>query len=409
MTSIWYVSKYAAPPNCGTTGARGYYLMNEIALKGYKVAVIGSDSNRLISPPNLVDNYMLEKLDNLQFCWVKTAKYSIAKSTRRIFSWVHFEWRLLWLPKKMLFAPDVIVISSLSLLTIIVGLWWRLVYNCSLVFEVRDIWPLTIVEEGGFKSWNPFVYFMSLIERIGYKYADVIVGTMPNLSEHVQIVLGYHKKTYCIPMGVDPSMVNIQEALPESYKNEYIPNNKFIVAYVGTVGITNALETFLECAKRMEIETRIQFLVVGDGDLRDKYIADYGCLSNLKFAPRVKKQMVQSVLGECDLLYLAVHTSKVWRYGQSLNKVIDYMLSGKPIVASYSGYKSMVNEAESGTFIPTGDVDALRREIERYFGMTADERNEIGARGKSWLLANRQYKTLAAEYLDIMVGSARTT
>ena len=119
--------------------------------------------------------------------------------------------------------------------------------------------------------------------------------------------------------------------------------------------------------------------------------------------------MVQSVLSECDLLYLSVHRSKVWRYGQSLNKVIDYMLSGKPIVASYSGYKSMINEAESGTFIPPGDVDALRHEIERYFGMTADGRKEIGARGKRWLIANRQYKTLAHDYLEIMARSKRTT
>jgi glycosyltransferase involved in cell wall biosynthesis len=117
--------------------------------------------------------------------------------------------------------------------------------------------------------------------------------------------------------------------------------------------------------------------------------------------------MVQSVLAKCDLLYLAVHTSKVWRYGQSLNKVIDYMWSGKPIVASYSGYKSMINEADCGTFIQPGNVGALRREIERYYQMTSDERAGMGARGKSWLLANRQYKKLALEYLNIIAGVLR--
>ena len=42
--------------------------------------------------------------------------------------------------------------------------------------------------------------------------------------------------------------------------------------------------------------------------------------------------MVQSVLSRCDLLYFSVHVSTVWKYGQSLNKVIDYMLAGKPVV-----------------------------------------------------------------------------
>ena len=40
--------------------------------------------------------------------------------------------------------------------------------------------------------------------------------------------------------------------------------------------------------------------------------------------------------------------SKVWDYGQSMNKIVDYMMAGKPVVASYSGYPSMLNEAGSG-------------------------------------------------------------
>lgn len=71
-----------------------------------------------------------------------------------------------------------------------------------------------------------------------------------------------------------------------------------------------------------------------------------GICRNLIFAPKVQKQMVQSVLARCDLVYFSVHVSTVWRFGQSLNKVIDYMLSGKPIIASYTGYPSMINEAE---------------------------------------------------------------
>jgi glycosyltransferase involved in cell wall biosynthesis len=381
--------------------------MNEIASMGCRVAVIASDSNHLILPPILIDNYLFDNSGNLLLCWVKTVKYSVSGSIRRVLSWLHFEWRLLWLPKKTLFVPDVIIVSSLSLLTLITGLWWRRRYNCVLIFEVRDIWPLTIIEEGRFNSWNPLVVMLASLERLGYKYSDIIVGTMPNLGEHVKNVLGYSKMVHCIPMGLHLSEVDLQEALPAAYEIEYIPKNKFIFAYVGTVGISNALETFLECAKMMDNETHIHFLLVGDGDLRKEYIAKYGCLRNLTFAPKVRKQMVQSVLAKCDLLYLAVHTSKVWRYGQSLNKVIDYMWSGKPIVASYSGYKSMINEADCGTFIQPGNVGALRREIERYYQMTSDERAGMGARGKSWLLANRQYKKLALEYLNIIAGVLR--
>jgi glycosyltransferase involved in cell wall biosynthesis len=404
--SIWYVSKYASPPGSGTSGGRGYLLMKELALMGHRVAIITSDSNQLAVPPHLETGYLFQQVDGIQVCWVRTMKYSVAKSARRILSWLHFEWRLLWLPSHALTKPDVVVVSSLSLLTVLNGLWWRRHYKCRLVFEVRDIWPLTITEEGGFKPYNPFVWGLGVIERLGYKQADAIVGTMPNLGEHVQQVLGYPMPTYCIPMGVDAAMFAAPEALPVDYEETYLPKGKFVVAHVGSIGITNALDTFLDCAYAMQDQSNIHFLVVGDGDLREGYRKKYAHLSNLSFAPKVSKAMVQTVLDKCDLLYFSVHVSKVWQYGQSLNKVIDYMMSGKPVLASYTGYQSMINEANCGTYVPAGDVTALIQELDRYARLNPQELQLMGARGKAWLIDNRSYPKLAKEYLHIMLNTA---
>lgn len=401
-TSIWYASKYVTPPGSGSAGGRGYLLMKELALMGHQVTIITSDSNHLATPPHLDKDFLFQKVDGMQLCWVRTFKYSVAKSARRILSWLHFEWRLLWLPKHQLPKPDVVVVSSLSLLTVLNGFWWRLRYKCRLVFEVRDIWPLTITEEGGYGSFNPFVWGLGVIERLGYKYADAIVGTMPNLAEHVQQVLGYHKTVHCIPMGVDAAAFGMPDPLPDDYLNAYFPKGKFVVAHVGSIGIANALDTFLECAQAMEGQSEIHFLLVGDGDLRKTYEEKFSHLRNLSFGPRVPKSMVQSVLAKCDLVYFSVHISKVWRYGQSLNKVIDYMLAGKPVLASYTGYPSMINEASCGTYVPAGDVYALEQELVRYSRMDVHERQQMGARGRAWLLENRSYTKLAENFLEIL-------
>jgi glycosyltransferase involved in cell wall biosynthesis len=147
----------------------------------------------------------------------------------------------------------------------------------------------------------------------------------------------------------------------------------------------------------------IHFLVVGDGDLRNGYIEKYKHLENLIFAPRVSKAMVQSVLARCDLLYFAVHVSKVWQYGQSLNKVIDYMISGKPILASYSGYKSMINEANCGVYVEAGNIFELQEQIKNFLNMDKWARAEMGMRGKAWLCDNRQYKKLALDLFKVII------
>jgi len=369
---------------------------------GYSSVILTSDSNQLAEVPVLDTPYLMQDIDGIQLCWIRTTKYGAAKSLRRVVSWLNFEWRLWRLPKDRLPTPDVVVVSSLSLLTVINGFLLRRRFKCRLVLEVRDIWPLTITEEGGFSRWNPFVLGLGLVEKLGYRYADAIVGTMPNLGEHVAYVLGQPKPTYCIPMGVDEATLMVSGELPADYVEKHIPQGKFIVVHAGTIGITNALDTMLNCAESMHDNPRVHFLVVGEGDLRAHYQQKYAHLTNLTFAPRVTKQMVQSVLSHCDLLYFSVHVSRVWKYGQSLNKVIDYMLAGKPVVASYTGFPSMINEANCGSFVPAGDVISLRHEILRYAARKPQERSAIGLRGRSWLLENRCYKTLASSYLKIL-------
>lgn len=399
---IWYISKYVSPPSSSNVGGRGYLLMKEFSRCGYQPIIITSDSNQLAQVPKFDDNYLMQKVDGIELWWVRTLKFQVAKSMKRMLSWLHFEWRLFLMPKSSIPKPDVIIVSSLSLLTVVNGLLLSKKYQCRLVFEVRDIWPLTLTEEGGFKRFNPFIIGLSLIEYLGYKYADLIVGTMPNLKEHVTNVLSHTKRTECIPMGIDSNSLLDFQPLPDDYIKTYLPDGKFIVVHAGTIGITNALDTFFDCAKLLGDNLDIHFLVVGDGDLRNHYIEKYGHLQNLTFAPKVPKQMVQSILEKCDLLYFSVHNSAVWKYGQSLNKVIDYMLAGRPIVASYSGYPSMINEAECGTFVPAGDITALRDEIIRYHTIPLDERLTIGLRGREWILANRNYQKLAKNYLSIL-------
>ncbi|MEQ1657156.1 MAG: hypothetical protein ABL896_00120, partial [Hylemonella sp.] len=130
---IWYVSKYVSPPAKASAGGRGYLIAREWARMGYPTVIITSDSNQLAEVPELDQPYLLQEVDGIQLYWVRTMKYAVAKSLRRILSWLDFEWRLWRLPKEQLPAPDVVIVSSLSLLTILNGFLLRARYKCRLV------------------------------------------------------------------------------------------------------------------------------------------------------------------------------------------------------------------------------------------------------------------------------------
>ena len=205
---VWYISKYVGIPDASSAGGRGYLLMRELARRDIKSVIITSDSNQLARVPVLDQPYVLTESEGVRMYWVRTLKYQVAKSVRRILSWIDFEWRLWRMPTKDLPRPDVVVVSSLSLLTVLNGLRLRRYHGARLVVEIRDIWPLTIVEEGGFSPRNPLVLGLGLIEKLAYRRADAIVGTMPNLQAHVAEVLGEPRPVGCVPMGVDERLLD---------------------------------------------------------------------------------------------------------------------------------------------------------------------------------------------------------
>jgi glycosyltransferase involved in cell wall biosynthesis len=398
--NIWYISKYATPLKYGF-GSRHFYLAHEFNRLGNNTVVISSDSNHLAQFPDFKSVYTQEIIDGVETWWIRTVKYKGSASMKRILSWVDFEMKFWLMPKRMISRPDIVIVSSLSLLTILNGYRLKKRFGCKLIFEIRDIWPLTIIEEGGFNKWNPFVMFLAWVEKFGYQNSDIIVGTMPNLSEHVKTVAGKGMNCYCIPLGCDPGLYNSPELLPEGYEERYIPKNKFIIGYAGSIGRTNALDTLIKCASEMKGNHHIHFLLLGDGDLLNEYKTRVADLKNITFAPKVNKSQVQMVLRHCQVLYFSVEDSKVWRYGLSLNKLVDYMIAGKPIIASYSGYPSMVNEAQCGIFVPAKDIQALATAIREYEQLPRDQLESIGRKGKEWLLENRTWDKIALEYCKL--------
>jgi glycosyltransferase involved in cell wall biosynthesis len=399
---IWYISKYVAPPYAAKVSARGFLILRALAGMGHNCTLITSDSNHLIDAPIFKGATKQETVEGVSVHWLKTWKYKTAKSFGRMLSWLDFEWQLFKMDKEKLPRPDVVIVSSLSLLTVINGLWMRRKYGCKLIFEVRDIWPMVLFESGSFSRKNPFVCLLGFVERLGYEKADRIVGTMPNLSEHILKVTGKSIQADCIPQGIDEGLLGKPQPLPADYVNDFFPKDKFIVCHAGSIGADNGLETFFNCARAMKEREDIHFLIVGDGYLKASFQKENADLKNLTFAPRVEKKQVQSVLKRVDVVYFSVNSSPLWAYGQSLNKVIDYMLSGKPILASYTGYPSMLNEADCGVFVPAEDVEALKLEIDRLAKLPQKERVVMGGRGREWLLSNRRFEQLATQYLKII-------
>ena len=340
--NILIISKYISVKKYGQN-SRISILAKEFANKGHNVRVISSDSNQFGNWPKYKSIFNHETINEVIYCWIKTFKYKQSASLKRVLSWLDFELKLFFYPKKDILNTDHIIVSSLSLITIINGLILKRRLKCKLTFDIRDIWPLTMIEEGNYSKSNIFVKILGYIEKIGYKYSDNIVGTMPNIKAHVDSILKEKKEVYCIPFGVEDES-NYRITIDSNSPDFIFPNDKLVIGYSGSLGISNGMDTFFEVVQQMKSNTKVHFVVLGQGALKQTYIVKTKNQNNVTFFDYVATSYVPLFLEKCDLLYFSALKSKVWDFGWSPNKIIDYMLAGKPVLCSNSGLKTMINE-----------------------------------------------------------------
>ena len=404
--NIWCISKYTSPPKYSKMPTRLFNYCREWVKMGHHVTYITSDANHLADYPATDKVYNKEVIEDIEVYWLKTKKYTKTASAERILSWLDFERRLFGLNTKDMKKPDIVIVSSLSILSIGYGYYLKKKYGAFLVFEIRDIWPLMMVEGANFNKHHPLVLFIGAVEKFGYQFSDLIVGTMPRLDLHIEEILGHRKfNFYCAPFGVmELSKADEKINLKEELFEHVFPKDKIIIGYAGSMGISNALEPFINTIQQVEKTIpNLYFVLIGSGDLRESFQEQLKSSENVKFLPRIPQNQVQNFLSNCDAVFLSTTNSKLWNYGQSLNKVIEYMTAGKPILALYYGYQSMINEAKCGFFItPESDQSAetaIEATLVEISNMSKNELREIGQRGKMWITKNRRYSILAKQYL----------
>jgi glycosyltransferase involved in cell wall biosynthesis len=395
--SIWLICKYASPEKY-FFGTRHFYFAEEWVKNGHEVTIFTSNASHLTDKlPQFPGSRMVEEIQGVRTVWLKVLKMAKSSSAVRILSWLHFEWKVLTTSKSNFKRPDVVIASSLSILSIISGFLLARYYKARFILEIRDIWPLSAMQLGGYSSKHPFMWLLGKLEKFGYRKADVVVGTMPNLIEHVQEVEPKYKACVCIPQGIKEELLHGVDALDEKYVLEVFTPNTFKVAYAGTINLNNPIEVLLEAVTKLPEEEQVEAYILGSGSMLEIYKKKYASCKRIKFIPPIPKEQVKAFLQQTDLCFDSID-SEIARFGLSRNKWIDYMNAGRPILCSYSGYQSMINESESGTFVPFGDVDLLANEIIRYKNLSVADRLAMGQRGRSYLMENRLFKKLSLDY-----------
>jgi glycosyltransferase involved in cell wall biosynthesis len=146
----------------------------------------------------------------------------------------------------------------------------------------------------------------------------------------------------------------------------------------------------------------VAFVLVGSGAEKEHLIdlAKKLELSNVYFLPPVSHSAVVALFERMDVLFIGWKNRPIYRYGVSPNKLMDYMLSSRPILHANGVGNDIVAECGCGISVPPEDPEAIARAVRRFMQMDEETRSAIGRKGKACLLQKYQNKDLARKFIE---------
>ena len=383
--NIWIFNHYAITPNL-PGGTRHFDFGKELAKRGYKVTIFASSFRHSLlkeTKEYKQNNFIIEDYEGVRFVWLKTFPCS-GNDWRRVINMLSYSIRAYKVAGDLeIEKPDIIIGSSVHLFAVFTAYLLSKKYKTPFIMEVRDLWPQTLIDMG-MSKWHPFVILLGILEKFLYKRANKIIILLPKANEYIEKLGVPKNKIVWIPNGVDLERFKVNE------DNSHLKHDKscFIITYTGAIGKTNNLDVLVEAAEILKKDyPDIKFIFIGDGTEKERLVrmANEKNLDNVEFNKAVSKNEVSKILYKSDALILLLRNSPLYKYGISLNKLFDYLASGKPIIFSSNSINNPVEEAKTGITVSPDNPEKLAEAIIMLYKMPEEKRSEMGKNGRSYV------------------------
>lgn len=404
--NILLVNHYAGSPEMGME-YRPYYLSREWINMGHKVTIIAADFSHLRKKNvKIKSRFKEEKIDGINYVWIKTPEYS-GNGINRVLNIFSFVRKTMRMAKYFAenYKPDAVIASSTYPSDNYVAKKIAKLSNAKHIYEVHDLWPLSPKELGNMSKYHPFILAMQHAENYAYKHADLVISMLPNTKQHMKEHGLDLEKWHYVPNGICTKEWENPDKMPAelaSMIKKLKQDKQFILAYTGGHGPSNALHNLVKAAEELQDNNDICFLLVGDGILKKDLMLQAKKLKNVIFFDPIPKAAIPDLLQNIDLACFGTNKSKLYKYGISMNKMMDYMMAAKPVIQYIDTDYDIIQKAGAGMTVGSEDPKALANAILKMKRMPSEELKKAGLNGKKYVLENHDYKILAKKYIDIM-------
>jgi glycosyltransferase involved in cell wall biosynthesis len=307
--------------------------------------------------------YQTEIVDGLRVVRVKTYIAANEGLVRRTFDYISFGLAA-FVAGLFQRRPDVVIATSPQFFCALGGWALSFVRRLPFVFELRDLWPASIVAVGAIRR-GAVIRILEWLELFLYRRASAIVcvsgAFRDNLvargisRDKIRVVLNGADFSWCAPRPRDAGL-----------ESEFQLNGKFVVGYLGTHGLAHALDKVLDAAVLLCERPDIVFVFAGSGAERtrlEKRVTDER-LTTVRLIPKQPKERVPALWTLCDLALIPLRDDPVFKTVIP-SKLFEAMGNGVAVLLSIPEGEAtgIVQHAGCGVSVPPERPAALAAAI----------------------------------------------
>jgi glycosyltransferase involved in cell wall biosynthesis len=410
---ILYVSQYF-PPEMGAPAARVSELSHYWAKEGHEVTVLTGFPNH---PTGVIPReyrgkmrrlVMRENVDGVNVVRTWLFPFPNRKASERMLNYSSF---CISAAGTGIFVsrPDVLIATSPQLLVGLSGWWLARIKRVPFVFEVRDLWPESLAAVGIGNQDSLLNRSLGAIAGFLYKRSDHIAVVTPAFED-------YLIRTWGVPpekLSVVENGVQTDQFTPDvnsvDLRKQLGAEGKFVVAYIGTMGIAHGLETLLQAAAELKkTMPNVLFLMVGEGADKERIEnrARLQELTNILFVGQQAREKVPEFICASDACVVLLKKTDLFKTVIP-TKMLEFMSCARPLILGVDGQaRKIMDEAKAGLFVQPENVSALVNAIIR-LANNSSLCETFGRNGRDHIVKRLSRQQTARVYISILEDVAR--
>lgn len=350
------------PPEVNAPAIRTFEHCREWVHQGEEVTVLTCAPN---FPKGKLFSGYKNKLSQVEFVdairIVRVWSYMASNSGIIKRSLDYFSFAFMAFLRGLFLKTDCIIATSPQFFTIIAGYFLAVFKRKRYVIEIRDLWPESIQAIGAIRN-GTLLRFLETIELFLYKRADQIIVVTDSFKQNM------------VSRGIDPDKIFIvkngflKEKLSQKSPDNNlaaqlgIPAGKPIVGYIGTHGLSHALDFIIRVSA--DLEKEVYFLFIGEGAEKESLLALKQSISaeNVIMIGNQPQQEIFSYLSLIDISLVNLKKSDTFKTVIP-SKIFESAAFQKPILLGVEGEaQELIEHYSAGlAFEPENPVDFVKK------------------------------------------------